>query len=82
MSDDRIDTVQEARHQREMLGYREDNFLRRKGWKHTSGTPGSFCMWEREIDGRVLLVDKAHALGIQEHLDAMAEPTEESDDSA
>lgn len=65
-----IDSVQEARYQRGMLEYDVDAFLRSKGWKHTSSTPGSFWMWEREINGRVLLVDKDHALAIQGYIES------------
>ena len=45
-------------------------YLRTKGWKHTSDTPGSYWMWEREIDGRTLLVDQNTAALIQRHIEA------------
>ncbi|WP_437310115.1 hypothetical protein [Sorangium sp. So ce388] len=66
-----IDSVQEVRHRRETLEFDVDAFPRAKGWKHTSSTPGSFWMWEREINGRVLLVDKGHALAIQGYIESI-----------
>jgi hypothetical protein len=59
----------EVRYQREMLGHRVDAFLRGAGWHHTSSTPGCVWLWEREIDGRRILVNEATALHMQQELE-------------
>lgn len=64
-----IRSVADVRHARETLEFAVNAFLRSAGWKSTSHTPGCFWLWEREIDGRRVLVDKDTALGIQESLD-------------
>jgi hypothetical protein len=46
--------------------------LRAAGWKHTSSTPGSYWMWEKEMEGKTYLVDQATAVRIQENLDREA----------
>jgi hypothetical protein len=71
-SDDRIETVQDVRYEREQLETRVAEFLRGKGWTYTSNTPGSFWLWEREIGGRRVLVEVDMAIAIQDHLDADA----------
>jgi hypothetical protein len=43
--------------------------LRDSGWKHTSSTPGSRWMWQKEIDGRVYSVGRDEAERLQEHAD-------------
>lgn len=68
-----IKNVYEARGKREDVEYEIDAFLRSKGWNHTSSTPGCLWMWEREIDGRRVLVDKEHALSMQAHFDWLEE---------
>lgn len=42
--------------------------LCRAGWSHTSSTPGSVWMWQKEIDGKVYSVDQDRAAEIQENL--------------
>lgn len=59
-------TVHDIAFLREQFGYAEDEFLRRRGWKHTSDTPGCFWMWQREIDGKVYSVSKSTALSMEE----------------
>jgi hypothetical protein len=45
------------------------HLLEKYGWKLTCGNPGSRWMWEKEINGRVLLlVDKEIALNIEKFL--------------
>jgi len=51
-------------------GFAVADYLRTKGWKHTSDTPGSYWMWQREIAGRTLLVHQDTAVQIQRHLEA------------
>jgi len=65
-----ITEVDEIRYQGEMLDHRIDAFLRSKGWKHTSSTPGCIWLWEREIGGRLMLVDRATALSAQAEIEA------------
>jgi hypothetical protein len=60
-----IGSVAEAKWQGEQLSYRVDAFLRSRGWKHTSSTPGSYWLWHKTIDGVPMYVDQAHALGIE-----------------
>jgi hypothetical protein len=60
-----IGSVAEAKWQGEQLSFRVDVFLRSRGWKHTSSTPGSYWLWGKTIDGKTLWVDQAHALGIE-----------------
>jgi hypothetical protein len=62
--------VDEYKWRVEQLDFKVEAYLREKGWKHTSDTPGSYWMWEREIGGRVYLVERATALRIQSHHDA------------
>lgn len=40
--------------------------LCRAGWSHTSQTPGSVWMWQREIDGKIYSVSQDRAAEIQE----------------
>ena len=77
---DEMNSAQEVTEQRQDLEYRVDAFLRRAGWEHTSSTPGSYWMWQREINGQKLLVDKEHALSIQAHLEAEADADEPGDE--
>lgn len=60
-----IGSTSEARWQEEQLGFRLDAFLRKRGWDHTSSTPGSFWMWHKKIDGIRMYVDREHALSIE-----------------
>jgi hypothetical protein len=46
--------------------------LRAAGWKHTSQTPGSRWMWERELDGVVYRVSRDDAATMQERFDREA----------
>jgi DNA polymerase/3'-5' exonuclease PolX len=43
--------------------------LRAAGWKHTSQTPGSVWMWEKQIEGISYRVGVEDAARIQEHFD-------------
>ena len=40
--------------------------LCRAGWRHTSQTPRSVWMWQKEIDGKIYSVSQADAVEIQE----------------
>lgn len=46
--------------------------LRKAGWKHTSQTPGSIWMWQKDIDGVLYSVSQNRAAGIQENFDRSA----------
>lgn len=55
--------VSEVEFAREQLEFRVDALLRKRGWKHTSSTPGCLWLWEKTLsDGRVMLVNKSTAL--------------------
>ena len=68
-----IKSVDEARHEREMLEFKIDELLRRAGWKSVTDTPGCYWMWEREIDGRRFVVDKEMALTLQRQIEFAAQ---------
>jgi hypothetical protein len=77
---------------RQDLTYETEAYLRSKGWKHTSSTPGCFWLWERELTivthGRpgteferterkvTALMPLDTAVSIQRHLDIEAAETE------
>ena len=42
--------------------------LAKYGWKHTCNNPSCFWMWEKEIDGKMILVSDAVALDIEKSL--------------
>lgn len=44
-------------------------FLRSKGWRHTSHTPAHLWLWERNINGRMILVERDTAVKMQAYLD-------------
>lgn len=46
--------------------------LRQSGWKHTSQTPCSVWMWQKEIGGRTYSVSRRDAAMIQERADREA----------
>jgi hypothetical protein len=66
-----LKSAAEADYQREHLDFRIAAYLRGAGWNHTSDTPGCFCMWERKIKGRRLLVSQDTALRMQQDLEAL-----------
>lgn len=45
----RFKSLDDVRHEREMLEYEVDAFLRSKGWTHSSSTPGCFWLWCKTI---------------------------------
>lgn len=46
--------------------------LRQAGWKHTSQTPCSVWMWQKEIGGKTYSVSRDDAASIQERSDREA----------
>ena len=64
-----IGSTSEARWQAEQLGFRLDAFLRKRGWGHTSSTPGSFWMWTKMVNGQEMDVSRDNALGIERSLE-------------
>jgi hypothetical protein len=52
--------IAEAEERREDL---EEAYLRERGWKQTSETPGSLWVWTKTLpDGRIVLVGRTQAL--------------------
>jgi hypothetical protein len=74
---DKFVSVMEIRLAEEDLGFKVDAYLRSKGWRNTSKTPGCYWMWLREIDGVTYMVERDHAVRIQAHLEN-AEPAPEA----
>ena len=57
----------------EQIGFAVDRYLRRKGWKHTSSTPGCYWLWEKALpDGRVALVSRDIAVRFERNWEADA----------
>ena len=73
-----IGSGSEARWQKDQWSVRVDAFLRKRGWNHTSSTPGSYWLWNKVIDGKSLYVDQGHALSIE----ASQEPDDIDGDEA
>ncbi len=83
----------EIDHAEERLGFEVARLLREAGWKYTCDTPGSYWMWEKEIEivthtrakGQpsetrrkvVALVDQETAVRLELHLNP---PEEDEDD--
>jgi len=65
-----IKSTDEYKSSLEDLRYEAEAHLRKNGWKHTSDTPGCYWMWEKEIDGRVFLLEFETAMRIQAHAEA------------
>lgn len=65
-----IQNVDEYKSAVEDLRHEAEAHLRKSGWKHTSSTPGCYWMWEKEMDGRVFLVEFETAMRIQSHNEA------------
>lgn len=42
---DKLKSYDDVMHEREMLEFAIDAFLRSKGWTHTSSTPGCLWLW-------------------------------------
>lgn len=47
------------------LDMAEMGLLNQRGWKHTSSTPDCVWRWIKEIDGKMLMVDRRTALSIE-----------------
>ncbi len=58
-------SVAEIKAEVERLDFAMDAHLRSSGWKTTCKTPGSYWMWEKEVEGRHYLVDRDTAIRIQ-----------------
>lgn len=77
-------TIRDLEHEEDQQRFAVEAHLRAAGWKHTSATPAGYWMWERELGGRVLLVDLKTAKRIQKHFEdevAMGDDDEDEDDS-
>jgi hypothetical protein len=60
-----LHSADEARYQEEMLGHRIDAFLRQRGWKYSSDTPGCYLLWQREVNGKTIMVERSMALSLE-----------------
>ena len=81
MATKKIDSKLDARYRREQLEYRVDAWLRSKGWKSTSSTPGCMWLWERTLeDGRTVIVNKSTAESMQDWFDFQATPEPEDEE--
>jgi hypothetical protein len=74
---DALHSADEARYQQEMLDHRIDAFLRGRGWKYTSETPGSYLLWQREVNGKTILVDRSMAMSLERAWPPSASAAEE-----
>lgn len=70
MSNAKPTSVDDIRGAQQSLHWKAEAHLRASGWKHTSSTPGSYWMWEREIEGRIFLVEFESAMRIQAYYEA------------
>lgn len=61
----------QLRSEGEDLDQKQSDLLTRKGWKHTSNTPGCYWVWYKDTKryGR-LMGDASLAFSMQENLDA------------
>lgn len=56
---------------RELVEHAINDYLRSKGWVHTSATPGSYWLWQRKLDdGRIMLVDRETAIRCTDYLES------------
>lgn len=68
-------------HKAEQIGFQKDAWLRKRGWRSTSTTPGCYWMWQKELTNppysdepgkvRTFVVDQETAVRIEEHLQSM-----------
>lgn len=58
---------------RVQINRREEIWLEKSGWTHTSSTPGCYWMWMKEWDGKTLMVGQDTAARIQSIWDAEAD---------
>lgn len=65
-----IKRVQDIDDARATLEANINNFLRSKGWIYTCSTPGSYWLWQRTHEGKIIMVDTTHAIAIQRALEA------------
>lgn len=69
-----LGSTEDVTYEREQLEFKVDAFLRNRGWKSTSNTPGCYWLWERKLeDGRVALVNKELALSMERQFEAWRE---------
>lgn len=64
-----IGSVAEAGWQEEQLGFRIDAFLRIRGWRHTSSTPGCLWLWCKTIHGFEYRVPRETAMAMEQTLE-------------
>lgn len=75
----RFMAVHDIERAQQALDFAVEAWLRDKGWKHTSTTPGCFWLWERKLDdGRTVLVERAMAVKMQDELTPVPRETSES----
>ena len=71
-SDYEFRTAHDIDDAREQLRFAEEAWLRKQGWEHTSSTPGSYWLWDRDIGGRRVLVDTNMAIKMTRELELQA----------
>lgn len=62
-------TMHDLEDQKSALEYAETCYLQNAGWHHTSSNPIFIWMWEKEWNGRTFMMDRRHALLIQNALE-------------
>jgi len=78
----KINSSQDLTNLQEEVGFAKDQFLRERGWKHTSANPGSQWLWERKLeDGRVALLNTESAIWMQDWFDMLSNPEPEESES-
>ena len=45
--------------------FEKEDFLRNRGWKHSSDTPGSYWLWRKSIDGKDYTGNTKEALSLE-----------------
>lgn len=64
-----LDFFQEVEYRHELITNEVDHVLRKRGWTHTSSTPGCLWMWEKKLpDGRTILTNRECAMRFEQEL--------------
>jgi len=64
-----IQSAEHAEYLQEQFDFEVEAYLRKKGWEHKTIQPGSYWMWQRELDGRLVTVNRKMAVTLQAHLE-------------
>ena len=64
-----LEALQEIKEAHDDADYKTDKILYQRGWTHTSNTPGSYWLWQKELpDGRTVLVNRNMAVEFEKDL--------------